>query len=363
VQFLARERILVKDAMDRVKKALRELLKFFTNENFNDDHKVSQFLDVNILSLALKFLSETKKIDDVLFEISKTLEMMQVRNNNVETKINIWDNEFIYLNSDDYRGAWIQLNCFIDEVMDIDDFYDNVIYTTSRTVEGLSITNDINEHVIINGLDFIYRILQKVELDIICDELYKCVPIVQGIINGLRFVDEQKREKFANLLNQIREYVLDLDPELRTVYGQDVYYSIRSIQSDRLEEEELEPLYRNLESGVYRNILKGIEFLSKFGIHDYNHINDTLLTLTSRYFNNLFKISNNDKNGFYYSSIAESVYNILKFSTNRAFAETVMNLLTEDSGWIYYRELDILDIYRIIIGGGLLVLARAALRK
>ena len=69
-------------------------------------------------------------------------------------------------------------------------------------------------------------------------------------------------------------------------------------------------------------------------------------------------------NGFeYYSSLAESVYNILLFSHNRSFAETVMNLLTEDSGWIYYRELDTLDLTKVIIGGGLLVLARAALRK
>ena len=360
---MARERILVKDAMMRVKRALKELLKLF-NKPIENGEQYNELSDINILSLSLKFLAETKKIDDVLYEISEILCSSQINKIEGSRKVIIWGDEFIRLEGNDLNGAWVQpYFLYSNGDLDIDDFYDSVIYTTSRTIESLSFMNDIDHETIIKGLDFLYKIGNKIDLEVVCDKINKCVPIVQSLIKGVSLVYSNKKENYMKFLKSILDLALETDPELDSIYTQDIYYNIKLLESKKLTDEELEPIYRDIESGIFRKILKGIEILAIFGHYPPNNVNDVLLTLTSRYFKNLFKIKQTEQGIFYFSSLAESVYNILKYASNRPFAETVMNLLTEDSGWIYPRKIDPIDIYRIIIGGGLLVLARAALRR
>ena len=211
-----------------------------------------------------------------------------------------------------------------------------------------------------NGMKSLVKIVKKLKIDNVCDELHKCVPITQAVTNLLF---EEVDEKYVGFLNEVLNYTLEIDSDLDSVYSQDIYYYIRQLDETKLNDGELEPLYSDIDSGIYRKILKGVEFLSLFGYPLPPNINEDLLSLTSKYFRSLFKIKRDGKGFEYYSSLAESIYNILQYSHNRSFAETVMNLLTEDSGWIYYRELDAMDLTKVIIGGSLLVLARAALRR
>ncbi len=366
---MARERILVKDAMDRVRKTLRELLKNFYKSN-GDGESVTELSDLNLLSLSLRFLSKTRKVDNTLEEISEILRSMQIsKETGIKTiEVITWDDEVIKITKRDLIGLWAQpfsLSNLNNNEIDLDLFYESFIYPTARALEALimnmSYSNNINNlESITVGAKAFTKLINKIGIDNLCDEIHKCVPITQAITY---FLLEEMNEYYVDFLNQILNYVLEVDPTLESIYAQDIYYHIRQLDDSKLNESELDTLYRDIESGIYRKLLKGIEFLSIFGYQLPLNINEKLLSLTSRYFRSLFIIKR-ENNGFeYYSSLAESVYNILLFSHNRSFAETVMNLLTEDSGWIYYRELDTLDLTKVIIGGGLLVLARAALRK
>ncbi|MGQ4891914.1 MAG: hypothetical protein ACP6IP_05415 [Candidatus Njordarchaeia archaeon] len=360
---MARERILVKDAMMRVKRVLRELLKLFQKNN-GDNDSYGDLSDINLLALSIKFLAETKKIDDILFSISKVICDMQITDIDLNKTILLWDDNSLKFNGKELSGAWVQPSFLLDDgELDIEDFYNLVIYPTSRSIEALSYISEIDPEVILKGLNFLDNSIKKIDLENLCDDLNKCVPIVQGVVKGLSVIDEEHHSRFMSMLKSIKDYVTEMDPELDSIYAQDIYYTIRAMETTALSESELAPLYNDIESKIFRKLLKGIEYLSIFSLNPPVNINDKLLVLTSRYFNNLFRIKQTDKGFFYYSSLAESVYNILKHAGNRSFAETVMNLLTEDSGWIYHRKIDSLDVYRVIIGGGLLVLARAALRK
>ena len=357
---MARERILVKDAMMRVKRVLRELLKLFQN----NDGSCKSLSDINLLSLSIKFLAETKKIDEILLNIGETICSMQINEPNTNKTVILWDDSKLKFDGEELKGAWVQPSFLSDEgEIDIEDFYNLVIYPTSRSLEALSYINEIDSNPIINGLAFLNNAIKKVDLEVLCDDINKCVPIVQGMVRGLSAIDEDYPNKFLPALDLIKNYAMEIDPDLDSIYTQDIYYTIRAMETSTLSEDELEPLYKDIESKIFRKLLKGIEYLSIFGQYPPININDRLLVLTSRYFNNLFRVKQTENGFFYYSSLAESVYNILKYAGNRSFAETVMNLLTEDSGWIYHREIDSLDVYKVIIGGGLLVLARAALRK
>ena len=194
-----------------------------------------------------------------------------------------------------------------------------------------------------------------------------CVPLAKAVDKTVEHVNYN--DKINQVIADLRTLTKELDPEIELIYSQDVYYSalrsefIGNGVSNKIDEKELLPLYNNLRSNIYGKILKGIEFLTAFNAPIPNFVNDKLLPMTSKYFKAILKVANGGSFLKYYSNLAESTYHILLNSNNRAFAESVLNLLTESSSWIYNKSFNLRELVKIILGSGLLVLARGALRR
>ena len=85
--------------MMRVKRVLRELLKLFQKNN-GDNDSYGDLSDINLLALSIKFLAETKKIDDILFSISKVICDMQITDIDLNKTILLWDDNSLKFNGE-----------------------------------------------------------------------------------------------------------------------------------------------------------------------------------------------------------------------------------------------------------------------
>ncbi|MCD6491803.1 MAG: hypothetical protein ACP6IQ_00675 [Candidatus Njordarchaeia archaeon] len=364
---MARERIIIKIAIQKLRQILRDIIKFAT---YNDSNifKGSIF-NTNLLSISIKFLTSVNKVSDLIAEAASRLEALQTKVSDIQSSIKndgqvIWDGDYILLDQAFIDGSWAnstEVKANGDPLWEI--LYENHVYSTARALEALGIANTQNTEVIDRGVLFLDRFFQEFKLEEICDEVSKCVPIVQGLSNITNIASENIQGVINKLLDTQLNFVLEQDGNLSNIHAQDVYYLIKLSRGGYLNPIEAEPLYRDIDSGVFRKVLKGIEYLSMFGVELPLEVNEILLRMLPKYFSNIFRIGDLRKGAIYYSSLVESVFNILKYYPSKTIANTVMSLLIEDTGWIARGDLNPVDIFRTIIGSSLLVIARSAIRR
>jgi len=285
---LARERIIVKEAINSSRKVLREILKN-VNISFQYNQKSMSVSEIvsscNLLSLVIKFLHGVPRVDDLVNEVALRLIKLQESLIDKVSKES-YDREF--------------------------DLYFHTVYPLSRFIE---------------------------------------------------ISDKMKRRIIEETLNNILSYAIELDPNLTEIYTQDIYYSIKLYRKEYIQDYELRPLYNNLNSKIFRKVLKGLEYLTALKIDPPQSAMEYVMMIMPKFFNEVFRIGDPNNHVVYYSSIAESLRNILTSYNNKTFAHAVMNHLIEDTGWIAKNTIDMIDVIRTIIGTNLLVLARGAIRR
>jgi len=335
---LARERIIVKEAINSSRKVLREILKN-VNISFQYNQKSMSVSEIvsscNLLSLVIKFLHGVPRVNDLVNEVALRLIKLQESLIDKVSKES-YDREF--------------------------DLYFHTVYPLSRFIEALSNVQLENKLVVLDKyLDDLLGFLSS--LDSIIDENQKLVPPVQGLLRAHKISDKMKRRIIEETLNNILSYAIELDPNLTEIYTQDIYYSIKLYRKEYIQDYELRPLYNNLNSKIFRKVLKGLEYLTALKIDPPQSAMEYVMMIMPKFFNEVFRIGDPNNHVVYYSSIAESLRNILTSYNNKTFAHAVMNHLIEDTGWIAKNTIDMIDVIRTIIGTNLLVLARGAIRR
>ncbi len=349
---MARERIIVKEALNALKYLLNQLMK---NNNDFDVSLDKMVLNSNLFSFAVRFLRDIGKISGIVSELVSKLSQIGshlIRNLNMM----IYDRE-----GDSADDLYCKL-------------YEFHVYPIARILEALGGSNAISgtssNYGDINGfvnkaIDTMLNYFAQEDMMIyLFDTNQKFVPIVQGILGSLDTITERDvRNNVYSTLLKIRDLALTNDPDMKSIATQDIFYLIKLRSGKFLENDEMKPLFLDLKSRVFKRVLKGIEYLTMFGIEPPQGSIDYILALMPKFFSEIFRVGNSNSTFIYYSSIAESMHNILNHYNNKAFAQAMMNYLIEDTGWIARNNYSYVDFVKTVIGTSLLIQARGAIRR
>jgi len=348
---LARERIIVKEAINALKCLLNEVIKKVSCESGDPPEKIA--LSSNLLSFAIRFLHEIPKIRDIILELTYRLEKLGHVLIDNASNILVTDNVTV-INYDHETVYCLQ------------------IYPIARMLEALGgvynslpqYRNNEERDLIDDILNLFMKIFSSELVHDIFDSNQKLVPIVQGLLSvSKRLYDKNRIIMVDKILNKVLELALEEDPLLSKIYTQDIYYLIKMQKNDMLSDEEIKPLYANTNSNIFKKVLKGIEYLAIFGFDPPQSSINFVLSKMPIFFNEVFRIGDPEKTFIYFSSIAESIHNILRFYNNKAFAQATMNHLIEDTGWIARNNYNPIDFIKTVVGTSLLIHARGAIRR
>lgn len=347
---MARERIIVKEAINALKYLLNQLIK---NDISNSKLSIDEIvLNSNLFSFAIRFLRDIGKVGAIVDELTSRLSVIgeylirSIDTNNLD--------DCYLTNIEDYR------------------VYELQIYPLARILEALGGISNLpannrnnNSYLIQRVMNIILYFFNEEELlETIFDTNQKYVPIVQGILSSIDKISEKNTRYCIDItLDKIRKLAVKNDPEMRNIATQDVFYLIKLRGSELLSEEEAKPLYTNLKSRIFKRVLKGIEYLTMFGIEPPQSAVDYVLSIMPKFFSEIFRVGNSNSTFIYFSSIAESMHNILSHYNNKAFAQAMMNYLIEDTGWIARNNYSHVDFIKTVIGTSLLIQARGAIRR
>jgi len=347
---LARERIIVKEAINALKYLLNQLMK---NNNDFDTSLDKVVLNSNLFSFAVRFLRDIGKIGNIVNELISKLSII---GNHLVENLSIGG-----FNSDD--------NSLTDD--QYCKLYEFHVYPIARILEALGGSNTLISNnnsynkFIDDAIGVMLDYFRQEEMMIyLFDSNQKFVPIVQGILSVTNKISEKsKRDNIDTMLLKIKELAIGNDPEMSNIATQDIFYLIKLNSGEFLSNSEMKPLMLNLKSRVFKRVLKGIEYLTMFGIEPPQSSIDYILGLMPRFFSEIFRVGNSHSTFIYYSSIAESMHNILNHYNNKAFAQAMMNYLIEDTGWIARNNYSYVDFVKTVIGTSLLIQARGAIRR
>ncbi len=350
---MARERIIVKEAINALKYLLTQLMK-----KNNDDFTGSideLVLNSNLFAFAVRFLRDIGKISDVVNELI--------------SRLNILGNHLIKsISANELRHRHPESS--LDEIYS--KIYELKIYPLARILEAFGGSNTVlvnsnaSKSLLVSNIVEILLSYFENDDELFClfDTNQKFVPIVQGMLSVIDGVSEKKlRECITGMLSRIKDIALENDPEINKISTQDIFYSIKLKTRGVLSEDEKKPLMMNLKSKVFKRVLKGIEYLTMFGIEPPQNAVDYVLSIMPRFFSEIFRVGNSHNTFIYFSSIAESMLNILNYYNNKAFAQAMMNYLIEDTGWIARNNYSYVDFVKTVIGTSLLIQARGAIRR
>ena len=343
---MARERIIVKEAINSLRNILKEVLREFSHRDEIDNPREIVFKS-NLLSFIIRFLYDIPKVSDIISEIAKRLEGIGL------ILVNLANKELTNAYEDIINNE------------DVEDLYTYRIYPIARILEALGgVYSIINVNCIESAVDIITLLLSEESANYIFDANQKLVPIVQGLLKvANKLYNKDQLDAIEKTLDKVLALAMEEDPDISSIYTQDIYYLIKFQRNEYLSEEEMTPLYNNLASNTFKKVLKGIEYLSIFKQDPPQSSIDYVLSKLPLFFNEVFRIGDLNRSFTYFSSIAESIYNVLRFFNNKAFAQVIMNHLIEDTGWIARNDNNFIDFIKTVIGTSLLIHARSAIRR
>ncbi len=359
---MARERIIVKIALHKLQRMLRKVLR----GSIIDPHLTSldEAATITFYAFCLKFLRGVTRINDVLEELAKRLEIKQsdlIRNLSNNSK-----NDDLIINPP--SSCMLNYNLYSLSRSSIamdENLYFDLIYPLSRGIEAISMSSFGDKEVVNAALIYLAKILEKMHFEDIFDSTQKLVPIVQAFVAAYKKTEDYVKKELSEFLKgRVLKYTLKNDPNLDEIYSQDIYFLIKiNFCRDQIENEDKQILIEDLRSKVFRKLLKGLEYLAMLKIDPPPDGLNRVIRELPNYFGTIFKIGSMKKGIIYFSSPAESIHNILQWFNDKTFASVVMSLLIGDTGWIARDENNLLDVFKTIIGSSLLIATRSALRR
>ncbi|MHA1616557.1 MAG: hypothetical protein ACTSX9_04555 [Candidatus Njordarchaeales archaeon] len=363
---MARERIVVKIALHKLQRMLRKMLRGsiidlqpYRNEASN----------ITFYAFCLKFLRGISKINNILEEITRRLEKEQtyfvkrIADYKISMEEDITPELDGGIKNNPYPSMNVPISASLSVVVSDEPYYYNVIYPLARGLEALSISQFSCKEKVKENVGVLMNLVKNSES---LNSSQKFVPIVQALIKAYNVLDndEAKTKVRRLLMDSILKHVLVDDPNLEDIYSQDIYFLIKTtFERNRISNQDKAVLISDLNSNVFRKLLKGLEYLALLKIDPPADGLNKVIRLLPDYFSTIFKVRYGIGGIVYFSSPAESIYNILQWFNDKTFASVVMSLLIGDTGWIARDENNFLDIFKTIVGSSLLIATRSALRR
>lgn len=338
--------MIVKLALLKVREALKTIIKVSL---YGRSSQIADIVDVNLLSLALKFMNKTNKLSSLLGEVTELLSDSQRRDlAGVPELNNIFEEE-------DPIGYWSVEDKF-------ENTYFRYLYPTARSIEALA-PREPPKPLLRNGINFIYGWMKKVGINEMTHGKSKyVVPIIQAAISTAENSRGKTKRKAEEIIEQAAEFSTTKDLK-DDIYAQTIRYSYFVYDNHVLEKEELEPLIQNLNSGIFRRMMKGLEFLSALTFDLRQNPTNRILDMLPKFRKQIFDIVREGEGAIYFASVSESMRNTLQSYHNKTFARSFFNLMVEESSWISQQIFHPLHICKVLVGTSLLIFSRGALRR
>lgn len=344
---LARERIIVKLALSKVEEALKTIIKVSL---YAEDNQISDMVDVNLLSLSLKFLQGTNKLPKLLREIQKILSDSQKENPEKIPELA----EHLK-GGEGKKGFWMVESKF-------DDPYLQYIYPTTRGLEALAPLNPSKE-IIAKGINFLFSWMEKENIkEMTADKIKYAVPIMQAAVRTARNSRGEVKKKAEQIIDEAYDFATTKNLNDNT-YAQTVRYLAPIYNNHVLSNEEVKPLLKGINSGVFRKMVKGLELLPALNFELPPNATNSILDMLPKFRKHIFNTLEEGSGAVYFASISESMKNTLKYYHSKTFARSFFNLMVEESTWISQPIFRPLHIAQSIVGTSLLIFARGALRR
>lgn len=344
---MARERIIVKLALSKVEEALKTIIKVSL---YAEDNQISDIVDVNLLSLSLKFLQGTNKLPNLLSEVQKILSNSQKEDPEKNDELAGHLNE-----GGGKKGFWMVESKF-------DEPYLQYIYPTTRALEALA-PLDPPKEIIKKGIFFLFEWMEKECIKEITSNKSKyAVPIMQAAVKTAKNSRGEVKRKAEQIIDEACEFALTKDLNDDT-YAQTVRYLAPIYNNHVLSSEEVTPLLKDINSGVFRKMVKGLELLPALNFELPPNATNSILDMLPKFRKHIFDTIEEGSGAVYFASISESMKNALKYYHSKTFARSFFNLMVEESTWISQPIFRPLHITQSIVGTSLLIFARGALRR
>jgi len=323
---LARERILVSLAIETTR---RTIFSAFTNLK-NDEITTK----TNYYAFLVKFLHEVTKLSDIINYAADELNKM----------IPLLIKE---IKSKDYG--------------ELD--YSKYIYPLCRGIEALGILKKVQYNATLKeGVNAIRDILFS-EYYYQIEDIKQAIPMLQALLGAnlsLRNVAEY-RKKFDEAIDRLEELRIEFDPNLKTIYGKDIYFSAKLYKKEDISNTDLAILRADLKSRILIRILKAVEYITAFKRDPPHNIVEFLIRELPKFFNDIFRLVNGKFE--YYSTLVESIHNLLSNYNNKNFANALFRTLIEESDWIISEGDGVFDSIKLILGTSLLVASKSAVYR
>lgn len=352
---IARERTIVKLAITEVSKFLDYLMYSLRrgNHTLGGDLK-DRIRILNVLVLAYKYLVDSPQVAFLTRDISRHILSKQISSGSVERSSNPLEGAWCVIETDDVE---------IEEQIDFTgDFYIGVIYQTARALEALGRAKRISIGPLIKGFKFLSRMLEdldpnKIETKIlvpIMDAVHSCVDVVSY---------DNKQKLLIPLAHKLRNITMEIDPQLREIYAQDIFLKTKIIDNEGLKQEDLRIISQNLESKILRYVLRSIEWLVEFGVSVPPRLFELLTDLLTSNFVAVFDV-HKDSDLVYFISNTSSLVNIIHRLSNKKFAQLILDQTTEYISDTLLPGVD--DIYsatKLLLMTRVLIDSRAVIRR
>lgn len=346
---MARERVIVKLALTKVKEALKNIIKVSRYADSRNS-QIADIVDTNLLSLSLKFMNDTNKLPSLLDEVETVLSNYQ-RDNPEELQGNI---RTLFEDIDNV-GFWTVENKF-------DDPFLHYVYPTARALEALA-PREPPKPLIMKGINFLYEWMEKEGFrEMVQDKSKYAVPLMQTAVNTARNSRGSVKQKAERIIEEASKFSESKDLE-DDIYAQTVRYTYFIYNDHVLSNGEVELLVNDINCGIFRRMLTGLEFLSALTFDLRQDSTDRILDMLPKFRKQIFDIVQEGKGAVYFASVSESMKHSLDYYQNKTFARSFFNLMVEESSWISQPIFHPIHISKALVGTSLLISSRGALRR
>lgn len=357
---IARERTIVKLAVISIAEFLDYLIyrEFFDGSGMREKDFRKSLLITNFFALTFRYLLEVSNISNFTgFILNNILRQQRSKEKGNPPPLDVLEGAWIIL-PDGF--SWDTLK--EDTVPMSDELYFGVIYPTARILEALGMARGISTSTLLRGLNFIARLLDKVEVSSLETKLL--VPIIDAAIATYDKLPYDKIQgMIVPMVTKLRDIVYELDPSLESLYSQDVIMKSKALTNEGLVEEDIDRINRNLESKVLKRVLSTTYWLTMFNVDVSPRIQEMILDLLSKNFSAVFDI-HKDPLLAYFISNAEVLARLIQTLSDKKFAQIVLDRTIEHvSDLVLHGVSNIFEATKLLTVTKVLMEARGVIRR
>lgn len=355
---IARERTIVKLAAT----TLAEFLDFLIYRNFhignNNDSPKEKLATANFLIMALRYLVDVPNVSAFWSFMLNYVLSLQRKSISSQSSADFLDGAWVLVSDGSHLSEFHgKKSITMDE-----DLYFNIIYPTARALEALAGIKSVSMAVITRGLNFLYRIISRVEVE--SSKVEFLVPIMDAAwaaFNKLSY--ENVQSLIFPLISKLRDILHELDPDLESIYAHDIVIRSKALLREGLTEFDIDKINENFESRVLRRVLVAARWLIIYNFDIPTRIQELILDLLAKNFGGVFDVHKNPLLAYSISN-SEVFATIIQALSDKKFAQIVLDRTIEFVSDLVLQEIrDIVEASKLLTVTNVLMQARAVIRR